>query len=245
MNKRTVEKTFYYQHNINDFIADTTHLDTFHRYAYLTLIWLSHRKQGAITYEDVEKVKKQSPDINLSVYNDVIEEFFKRDVNNNTLYNDRVMLDLKHTKQHKELSSKGGKTTSVQKMINSDKRIDEYNQIHKATPTSRRIGKDEGLEKYCKLLVAHPDKFTFKRIMSILDGFKKDGRPEDAYPQISTLFNDREAKYWKKEQELSEDEKRLHVMQGEKWLHENGYDWNGDLLERNKLLKKHYKGEQL
>ena len=34
-------------------------------------------------------------------------------------------------------------------------------------------------------------------------------------------------------------------MQGEKWLHENGYDWNGDLVERNKLLKQHYKGDTI
>jgi uncharacterized protein YdaU (DUF1376 family) len=242
MNKRTVEKTFYYQHNINDFIADTMHLDTLHKYAYLTLIWLSHRKQGAITYEDVEKVKKQSSDISLSVYNDVVEEFFKRDVNNDTLYNDRVMLDLKHTKQHKESSSKGGVTRSIQKMITSDKIIDEYEQIHKATPTSRRIGKDEGLEKYCKLLVAHPEKFTFKRIMSLLDGFKKEERADEAYPQISTLFNDRDAKYWKKDIEQTSEDKLEHVRRAVGWLIENNYKWS-NLEERNDLIKQHYKGD--
>ena len=242
MNKRTVEKTFYYQHNINDFIADTMHLDSLHRYAYLTLIWLSHRKQGAISYEDIEKVKKQSPDISLAVYNDVVEEFFKRDVNNDTLYNDRVMLDLRHTKQHKESSSKGGVTTGIQKMIASDKLKDEYDQIHKATPSLRRIGKDEGLEKYCKLLQAHPDKFTFKRIMSILDDFKKDDRPDDAYPQISTLFNDRDAKYWKKDIEQTSEDKLEYVSKACCWLIDNGYRW-GSLEERNNLIKQHYKGE--
>jgi uncharacterized protein YdaU (DUF1376 family) len=242
MNKRTVEKTFYYQHNINDFIADTMHLDSLHKYAYLTLIWLSHRKQGAITYEDIERIKKQSPDISLSVYNDVVEEFFKRDLNNDTLYNDRVMLDLKHTKQHKELSSKGGKSTAVQKMINSDKRKDEYNQIHKATPVERRIGKDAGLETYCKLLVAHPEKFTFKRIMSILNGFKKEDRPDDAYPQISTLFNDRDAKYWRKDIEPTSEDKLEYVSRAEKWLTKNNYNWS-NLAERNDLIKQHYKEE--
>jgi len=242
MNKRTVEKTFYYQHNINDFIADTMHLDSLHRYAYLTLIWLSHRKQGAISYEDIEKVKKQSPDISLAVYNDVVEEFFKRDVNNDTLYNDRVMLDLKYTKQHKELSSKGGVQSGIKKMINSDQRIDEYNQIHKATPALRRIGKDEGLEKYCKLLQAHPDKFTFKRIMSILDDFKKDERPDDAYPQISTLFNDRDAKYWKKDIEQTSEDKLAYVSKAVEWLTVNNYKWS-NLEERNDLIKQHYKEE--
>ena len=241
MNKRTVEKTFYYQHNINDFIADTMHLDSLHRYAYLTLIWLSHRKQGAITYEDIEKVKKQTPDISLSIYNDVVEEFFKRDLNNDTLYNDRVMLDLKHTKQHKELSSKGGVKSGIKKMIDSDQRIDEYNQIHEATPPSRRIGKAAGLEKYCKLLQAHPETFTFKRIMSILEGFRYEDRPADAYPQISTLFNDRDAKYWKKEVEQTSEDKLEYVSKASEWLIENGYRW-GNLEERNDLIKQHYKG---
>tara|TARA_B100000767_G_scaffold9430_2_gene9234 strand:+ start:67 stop:798 length:732 start_codon:yes stop_codon:yes gene_type:complete len=242
MNKRTVEKTFFYQHNINDFIADTTHLDSLHKYAYLTLIWLSHRKQGAITYEDVYKVIKQSPDISLSIYNDVVDEFFKRDLNNDTLYNDRVMLDLKHTKQHKESSSKGGTTSGIKKMIETDKYKDEYEQIHKLTPSSRRIGKEAGLEKYCKLLQAYPETFTFKRIMSLYDGFKKEDRPDEAYPQISTLFNDRDAKYWKKEVEQTSEDKLEYVSKATKWLTENNYNWS-NLTERNDLIKQHYKGK--
>ena len=76
--------------------------------------------------------------------------------------------------------------------------------------------------------------------MEVVKGF--DCQPQ-YYPMLDTLLRDTQGKYWKKDQELSEDDKRLHIMQGEKWLHENGYDWNGDLMERNKLLKQHYKGD--
>jgi hypothetical protein len=127
-------------------------------------------------------------------------------------------------------------------MVNSDKRLDELRQLNKMMPSkhNKRIAEAEGLVKYCKKL-QEDKRFTFERIKQIIKSYE--GHADNFYPALDVIFNDTKGKFWKVEQELSEDDKRLHVMQGEKWLHENGYDWNGDLMERNKLLKQHYKGD--
>lgn len=238
MQKRINEKPFYYNHVINDFIVDTLHLDVEHKYAYLTLIWEAHRSRGILKPKTLDMLFARNKDINIDTYWDVLNEFWNEDKDGN-YFNDRVNSDLQNTNQHKEKSSQGGKTSSLQKMINSDQRIDEYNQIHDSYPPKRRVARKEGLALYCKQL-QYDKRMTFKRIMEVVKGF--DCQPQ-YYPMLDTLLRDTQGKYWKVEKELSEDEKRLHVMQGEKWLRENGYDWNGDLMERNKLLKQHYKGD--
>ena len=144
MKKRINEKPFYYNHVINEFIVDTLHLDVLEKYAYLTLIWEAHRQRGTLTNESLGKVYKANKDIPIETYRSVLFEFFDVDGDEN-YSNTRVTSDLQNTNQHKETSSKGGKTTSLQKMISSDKRIDEYNQIHDAYPPKRRVARKEGL----------------------------------------------------------------------------------------------------
>ena len=244
MKKQYEQKVWYYTHFIDEYNASTVHLSAQESFAYLTLIWEAHSKRGHISVESLEglyrrnKHKFQSEVVMKSVYKGLLDEFWDFD---DTYYtNKKVTSDMQVTKLHKEKSSKGGKTTSLDKMVNSDKRLDELRQLNKMMPSkgNKRVSETEGLVKYCKKL-QEDKRFTFARIKQIIKSF--DGRGDSYYPALSVIFNDTDGRFWKVEQELSEDDKRLYVMQGEKWLHENGYDWNGDLMERNKLLKQHYK----
>ena len=239
--KRLNEKPFYYNHVINDFIVDTLHIDVEHKYAYLTLIWEAHRSRGILKPQTLDMVFKRNKDINIDTYWNVLNEFWNEDEDGN-YSNDRVTTDLHKTLQHKQSSKKGADTTNLPKMVDSDKRLDELRQLNKMMPSkhNKRIAEAEGLVKYCKKL-QEDKRFTFERIKQIIKSY--DGHADNFYPALDVIFNDTKGKFWKVEQELSEDDKRLYVMQGEKWLHENGYNWNGDLMERNILLKKHYKEE--
>ena len=204
MKKRINEKPFYYNHVINEFIVDTLHLDVLEKYAYLTLIWEAHRQRGTLTNESLDKLYKVNKDIPIETYRSVLFEFFDVDENEN-YSNKRVTSDLQNTNQHKEISSKGGKTSSLQKMIDSDQRIDEYNQIHDAYPSKRRVARKEGLALYCKQL-QNDERFTFKRFMEVVKGF--DCQPQ-FYPQLDTLLRDTQGKYWKVEKEETSQEKAL------------------------------------
>jgi len=229
MKKRINEKPFYYNHVINEFIVDTLHLDIIERYAYLTLIWEAHRQRGTLTNESLEKLYKVNKDIPIETYRGVLFEFFDVDEKEN-YSNKRVTSDLQATNQHKEISSKGGKTSSLQKMINSDERIDEYNQIHDAYPPKRRVARKEGLALYCKQL-QNEKRFTFRRLMRLIKGF--DCQPQ-FYPQLDTLLRDTQGKYWKVERELTSTEKGYVTDIAEKELRNKGFSWKS-IEERNAI----------
>ena len=207
MKKRINEKPFYYNHVINEFIVDTLHLDVLEKYAYLTLIWEAHRQRGTLTNESLGKVYKANKDIPIETYRSVLFEFFDVDGDEN-YSNTRVTSDLQNTNQHKETSSKGGKTTSLQKMISSDKRIDEYNQIHDGYPPKRRVARKEGLALYCKKL-QDDERMTFKRIMEVVKGF--DCQPQ-FYQMLDTLLRDTQGKYWKAEKVESSHDRAMRMV---------------------------------
>ena len=238
MKKKYEPTVYYYTHFIESFIADTVHLGVLHKYAFLTLIWEAHRKRGVITQSQLESLLKRNKDIPIGVYLEIIDEFWDYD-DDDSISNIKVTSDMQATKLHRNKSSQGGKTSSLDKMIDSDKRQDEYNQIHDAYPSKRRVARKEGLALYCKQL-QDDKRMTFKRIMEVVKGF--DCQPQ-YYPMLDTLLRDTQGKYWKVEKELSSYDKSMWVLNGEQWLRKNGYDWNGDLTERNKLLKQHYKGD--
>jgi uncharacterized protein YdaU (DUF1376 family) len=229
MKKRINEKPFYYNHVINEFIVDTLHLDVLEKYAYLTLIWEAHRQRGTLTNESLEKLYKVNKDIPTETYRSVLFEFFDVDESEN-YSNKRVTSDLQNTNQHKEISSKGGKTSSLHKMINSDQRIDEYNQIHDAYPSKRRVARKEGLALYCKQL-RDDKRMTFKRVMQVVKGF--DCQPQ-FYPQLDTLLRDTQGKYWKVEKELTSSEKDILLEKVERKLRKKGFSWVGH-EERNAI----------
>jgi len=248
MKKKHEQKVWYYTHFIDEYNAGTVHLNALESFAYLTLIWEAHSKRGHITLESLDglyrrnKHKFDSEEVMKSIYDRVLGEFWDFDETHFT--NKKVTSDMQVTKLHKEKSEKGADTTNLKKMVDSDKRLDEFRQLNKMMPSkgNKRLSETEGLIKYCKKL-QEDKRFTFQRLKQVIKSF--DGRGDSYYPALSVIFNDTDGKFWKVEQELSEDDKRLYVMKGEKWLHENGYDWNGDLMERNKLLKQHYKGDTI
>ena len=229
--KRLTEKPFYYNHLINDFIVDTMHLDVPHKYAYLTLIWEAHRQRGVVTNQSLETLCKKNQDIEYEVYIDVLNEFWDEDEHGYT--NPRVLLDLEKTKQHKDRSSEGAKTTNLKKMVKSDKRLDELRQLNKMMPSTgnKRVSETEGLVKYCKKL-QEDKRFTFERIKQIIKSF--DGRGDSYYPALSVIFNDTEGRFWKVEQELTSTQKDILLSKVEKKLRDKGYSWVGH-AERNAI----------
>lgn len=237
--KRIIEKPFYYNHIINDFIVDTIHLDVYHKYAYLTLIWEAHRQRGIITKQSLDTLCKKNQDIEYEVYIDVLNEFWDEDENGYT--NPRVLLDLEKSSQLKQSSKKGADTTNLPKMVNSDKRLDELRQLNKMMPATnnKRIAEAEGLVKYCKKL-QEDKRFTFERIKQIIKSYE--GHADNFYPALDVIFNDTKAKFWKVAQEPSSEDKLEYVSRAEKWLTENNYNWS-NLTERNDLIKQHYKEE--
>ena len=237
MKKKYEPTVYYYTHFIESFIADTVHLGVLHKYAFLTLIWEAHRKRGVITQRQLESLLKRNKDIPIGVYLEIIDEFWDYD-DDDSISNIKVTSDMQATKLHRNKSSQGGKTSSLDKMIDSDKRQDEYNQIHDAYPSKRRVARKEGLALYCKQL-QDDKRMTFKRIMEVVKGF--DCQPQ-YYPMLDTLLRDTQGKYWKAEQEPTSDDKHDYVMKASSWLIANGYRW-GDLEERNNLIKQHYKGD--
>jgi uncharacterized protein YdaU (DUF1376 family) len=236
--KRITEKPFYYNHLINDFIVDTMHLDVNHKYAYLTLIWEAHRQRGVLNTEALEMIFKRNKDIPIDTYWNVLYEFW--DEGEHEQYtNERVTLDLEKTKQHRDKSSEGGKTSSLPKMVDSDKRLDELRQLNKMMPSTgnKRVSEQEGLVKYCKKL-QEDKRFTFDRVKQIIKSFE--GRGAEFYPALDVIFNDTKAKFWKVAQEPSSEDKLEYVSRAVEWLIENNYKWS-NLEERNNLIKQHYK----
>ena len=208
-------------------------MDILDRYAFLTLIWEAHRQRGILTNESLGKVYKANKEIPIETYRSVLFEFF--DVDEDESYtNKRVTADLENTNQHKEISSKGGKTSSLQKMINSDKRIDEYNQIHDAYPSKRRVARREGLALYCKQL-QDDKRMTFKRIMEVVKGF--DCQPQ-YYPQLDTLLRDTQGKYWKVEKEEAKVDRTVIANELAK---ENSNFWGLTKEEQNERINSYSK----
>jgi hypothetical protein len=183
------------------------HLDVLEKYAYLTLIWEAHRQRGTLTNESLDKLYKVNKNIPIETYRSVLFEFWNLDEDGN-YSNDRVTTDLHTTLQHREVASKGGKTVSLKKMIESDKRIDEYNQIHDSYPTKRRVARKEGLALYCKQL-QDDKRMTFKRIMEVVKGF--DCQPQ-FYPMLDTLLRDTQGKYWKVEKEETPHDRAMRMV---------------------------------
>ena len=207
MIKKYEPTVYYYTHFIESFIADTYHLGALEKYAYLTMIWEAHRKRGVVSNKSLESLYKKNKDIPKEVYSSVIFEFWDVDEEGN-YSNNKVTSDMNVTKLHKEVSSKGGKSSSFQKMIASDKRIDEYNQIHDAYPPKRRVARKEGLALYCKKL-QDDERMTFKRIMEVVKGF--DCQPQ-FYPMLDTLLRDTQGKYWKAEKVESSHDRAMRMV---------------------------------
>ena len=207
MIKKYEPTVYYYTHFIESFIADTYHLGALEKYAYLTMIWEAHRKRGVVSNKSLESLYKKNKDIPKEVYSSVIFEFWDVDDEGNCT-NSKVTSDMNVTKLHRDKSSKGGKTSSLQKMMESDQRIDEYNQIHDAYPSKRRVARQEGLSLYCKQL-QDDKRMTFKRIMEVVKGF--DCQPQ-YYPMLDTLLRDTQGKYWKAEKEETSQEKAMNRL---------------------------------
>ena len=245
MKKKHEQKVWYYTHFIDEYNAGTVHLSALESFAYLTLIWEAHSKRGNISVDSLNglyrrnKHKFESEEVMQSVYDKVIDEFW--DFDDNHLTNKKVTSDMQVTKLHKEKSKKGADTTNLPKMVNSDKRLDEIRQLNKMMPSkhNKRIAEADGLVKYCKKL-QEDKRFTFERLKQIIQSF--DGRGAEYYPALSVIFNDKDAKFWKLEQEPSSEDKLEYVSRATKWLTENNYNWES-LTERNDLIKQHYKGE--
>ena len=233
MKKRINERPFYYNHVISDFIVDTLHLDVVEKYAYLTLIWEAHRQRGTLTNESLDKLYKANKDIPIEAYRSVLFEFWTVDEDDN-YSNTRVTNDLHLTLQHKESSSRGGKKSSLEKMIKSDQRIDEYNQIHDAYPSKRRVARREGLALYCKQL-QDDKRMTFKRIMEVVKGF--DCQPQ-YYPQLDTLLRDTQGKYWKVEKEEAKVDRTVIANELAK---ENSNFWGLTKEEQNERINSYSK----
>ena len=207
MKKKYEPTVYYYTHFIESFIADTYHLTALEKYAYLTMIWEAHRKRGVVSHKSLESLQRRNKDIPKEVYKSVIFEFWDVDDEGNYT-NSKITSDMNVTKLHKEVSSKGGKSSSLQKMIASDKRIDEYNQIHDAYPSKRRVARKEGLALYCKKL-QDDERMTFKRIMEVVKGF--DCQPQ-FYPMLDTLLRDTQGKYWKAEKVESSHDRAMRMV---------------------------------
>jgi len=232
-NKRINQKPFYYNHVIDSFIVDTMHLDIPHKYAYLTLIWEAHKQRGNLTQKSLEAIYVRNKDIPLSTYTNILNEFWDKEDDSYT--NSRVTVDLQQTKQHRDSSSKGGNSNSLQKMVSSDKRIDEFRQLNKMMPPkhNKRLSEAEGLELYCKQLLANPDKFTFNRLKEIILSFK-DNDPQ-YYPALGVIFRDTQGRFWKLEQELTSDQKMDRSKAIDQFLQEKGYTWETN-EERWKII---------
>ena len=207
MKKKYEPTVYYYTHFIESFIADTVHLGVLHKYAFLTLIWEAHRKRGVITQSQLESLLKRNKDIPIGVYLEIIDEFWDYD-DDDSISNIKVTSDMQATKLHRNKSSQGGKTSSLDKMIDSDKRQDEYNQIHDAYPSKRRVARKEGLALYCKQL-QDDKRMTFKRIMEVVKGF--DCQPQ-YYPMLDTLLRDTQGKYWKAEKVESSHDRAMRMV---------------------------------
>jgi len=207
MKKKYEPTVYYYTHFIESFIADTVHLSALEKYAFLTMIWEAHRKRGVVSSKSLESLQRRNKDIPIEVYNSVIFEFWDVDDEGNHT-NSKITSDMNVTKLHRDKSSKGGKTTSLQKMIDSDQRIDEYNQIHDSYPTKRRVARKEGLALYCKQL-QDDKRMTFKRIMEVVKGF--DCQPQ-FYPMLDTLLRDTQGKYWKVEKEETPHDRAMRMV---------------------------------
>ena len=232
--KRINEKPFYYNHVINDFIVDTLHIDVEHKYAYLTLIWEAHRSRGILKPQTLDMVFKRNKDINIDTYWNVLNEFWKED-EDGSYSNDRVTTDLHKSLQHKESSVKGANTTNLKKMVDSDKRLDEFRQLNKMMPSvkNKRMAEPEGLALYCKQLQGDK-RFTFYRVKRIIKSFE---RSDPQYiPALGVIFRDTDAKFWKLGNEFSTTEKAYMIFNVEQQVRDLGFTWK-TVEERNAIPK--------
>jgi len=211
MNKNYGTKIFYYNHFIAPFIADTVHLNVDSKYAYLTLIWESHEKQGAISEKHLTSLMMRNKEISKETYSKVLEEFWEETEDGYT--NSRIILDIQAINKHKNKSSEGGKSSALQTMINSDKNINEYAQIFKLYK-GKKLHKTNGVENYCKAKLKSKE-FTFENVLLAVKSLNKTVSDLKYYPMMSTFFNDKDDKYWKAD---NSDVQSNNYMKGIKWI---------------------------
>ena len=235
--KQNNQSIFYYQHYIESFITDTVHLSVFEKYAYLTLILEAHRKRGLLSDKSLESLMKRNKEIPKEVYDNILSEFWELDVDDN-YFNAKVMADLESKNLHKKISSKGGKATGLQKMIESEQRQDEYNSIHDAYPTKRRVARKEGLALYCKQL-QNDERMTFKKVMQVVKGF--DCQPQ-FYPMLDTLLRDTQGKYWKAVEKVARSDYEIEVVKNELYKKDKDF-YKLTAVEQGKLINKYLKGD--
>ena len=231
--KQINQSIFYYSHYIESFIADTVHLNVFEKYAYLTLIWEAHRKRGLLDNKSLESLMKRNKEISKETYDNILSEFWELDADDN-YFNAKVTADLESTNLHKKISSKGGKATGLQKMIESEQRQDEYNTIHDAYPSKRRVARKEGLALYCKQLQSD-ERMTFKKVMQVVKGF--DCQPQ-FYPMLDTLLRDTQGKYWKAVEKVERSDYEIEVVKNEIYKTNKDF-YKLSVIERGKLINKY------
>jgi uncharacterized protein YdaU (DUF1376 family) len=233
--KQINQSIFYYSHYIESFIADTVHLNVFEKYAYLTLIWEAHRKRGLLDNKSLESLMKRNKEISKETYDNILSEFWELDADDN-YFNAKVTADLESTNLHKKTSSKGGKATGLQKMIESEQRQDEYNSIHDAYPTKRRVARKEGLALYCKQL-QNDERMTFKKVMQVVKGF--DCQPQ-FYPMLDTLLRDTQGKYWKAVEKVARSDYEIEVVKNEIYKTNKDF-YKLTAIEQGKLINNYLK----
>ena len=236
MKKKYESNVFYYTHFIESFIADTYHLSALEKYAYLTMIWEAHRKRGVVSEKSLDSLLRKNKDIPKEAYYVVINEFWQEA--DGDLINSKITSDMQVTNLHKEKSQKGANTTNLQKMINSDKRQDEYNQIHDAYPSKRRVARKEGLALYCKQL-QNDKRMTFETIMHVVKSF--DCQPQ-FYPMLDTLLRDTQGKYWKAAADKGTVDNGYTRVTAENELYKLNKDfYKLPVIERGKLINEYLK----
>ena len=227
------QSIFYYPHYIESFIADTVHLSVFEKYAYLTLIWEAHRKRGILDNKTLVSLMKRNNEIPKEVYDNILSEFWELDVDDNYT-NAKVTADLNSKDMHKKISSKGGKATGLQKMIESEQRQDEYNSIHDAYPSKRRVARKEGLALYCKQL-QNDERMTFKKVMQSI---KSLNREPQFYPMLDTLLRDTQGKYWKAVEKVDRSDYEIEVVKNEIYKTNKDF-YKLTAVDQGKLINKY------
>ena len=184
----------YFPFFYNDFKADTNHLSSEEKWVYMSLLIKMYRSGGYV--EDLEKLSVVEG-ITVNDYNKVIDKMFVPS-DDRGYYQPNVIRILESQNKQRKLGSKGGNTTALQKMIDSDKNIDEYNRIFKVYK-GVKLNEKTGVIQYCEAKLK--DKTGLFNIDNLLqsikwldDRFKKDNT---SWPMMPTFFNDRDGKYWK------------------------------------------------
>lgn len=184
----------YFPFFYNDFKADTNHLSSEEKWIYMSLLIKMYRSGGYV--EDLEKLSVVEG-ITVNDYKKVIEKMFVP-YDDKGYYQANVIRILESQNKQQKSGRKGGNTTALQNMIQSDNNIDEYNRIFKAYK-GRKLNETTGIEQYCKAKLA--DKTGLFNIDNLLSHIKlldeRFKRDNISWPMMPTFFNDRDGKYWK------------------------------------------------